>query len=122
MHTEKLNKIDRHIRLVAAPVFAMFVMTVVIGYFAFVLDPAFQQALPLVEWPLLAKATHYLAPWYAVASAFCAGGLCANSLGEWTFSYFTSRRVVIAVLVLALITMVLVGWVSFAIVDALLAK
>lgn len=122
MHTETLNKIDRHIRLVAAPVFAMFVMTVVLGYFAFALDPAFQQALPLVEWPLLAKATHYLAPWYAVASAFCAGGLCANSLGECIFSYFTSRRVVIALLVLALIKMVLVGWVSFAIVDALLAK
>lgn len=122
MHTVTLKKIDQHIRLVAAPVFAMFVMTVVLGYFAFVLDPAFQLALPLVGWPLLAKATHYVAPWFAVASAFCAGGLCANSLGERTFRYFTSRRIVIAVMALALITMVLIGWVSFAIVDALLAK
>jgi hypothetical protein len=122
MNTESADKIDRHFRLVAAPVFAMFVMAVVLGYFAFVLDPELQGSLPLTGWPFLAKATHYLAPWLAVASAFCAGGLCANSLGERTFNCFTSRRVVIAVLAVAMITIVLVGRTSFSIADALLAK
>lgn len=122
MNTESANKIDRHFRLVAAPVFAMSVMAVVLGYFAFVLDPGLQGSLPLAGWPLLAKAMHYLAPWLSVASAFCAGGLCANSLGERAFNCFTSRRVVIAVLAMAMITIVLVGRASFAIADTLLAK
>ncbi|MNJ67985.1 hypothetical protein D3C77_641970 [compost metagenome] len=100
----------------------MFVMAVALGFFAFVLDPRLQGSLPLAEWPLLARAMHYLAPWLAVASAFCAGGLCANSLGERTFNFFTSRRVVVAVLVAGIFTIVLVLRSSFSIVDALLAK
>lgn len=116
------DKVDRHISLVAAPVFAMLVMAVTLGYFAFVADAALQRLVPLAKWPFIAKATHYLAPWLAVASAFCAGGLCANSLGEKAFNFFTSRSAGIAVSVAGIFSILSFWWLPFSIVDVSLAK
>ncbi|WP_339534763.1 hypothetical protein [Pseudomonas hunanensis] len=116
------DKIDRHFRLVAVPVFAMLVIAGVLGFFAFAADAPLQRAVPLAKWPFLEKAMHYLSPWLAVASAFCAGGLCANSLGEKAFNFFTSPRGVIAVLIAALISIVLFFRASFSISDVLLAQ
>ncbi|MCT5016959.1 hypothetical protein ICI41_29795 (plasmid) [Pseudomonas aeruginosa] len=115
------DKIDRHFRLVAIPVFTLLVMATVLGYFAFVADASLQGAVPLAKWPFLAKAMHYFAPWLAVASAFCAGGLCANSLGEKAFNLLTGRCGVLAVLVAGLFTIVWFWGASFSIVDVLLA-
>lgn len=116
------DKIDRHFRLVAVPVFTMLMMAGVLGYFAFVVDASLQGAVPLAQWPFLAKAMHYLAPWLAVASAFCAGGLCVNSLGEKAFNFFTGRSGGIAVSVAGILTIVLFWRASFSIVRLLLAK
>lgn len=122
MNTVSADKIDQHFRLIAAPALALLIIAVVLGYFAFVLDQRLQSALPFAEWPLLAKGMHYIAPWLAVSSAFCAVGLCANSLGERALSYFTSRPAVFAALVASFIAIILVVRVSFAIVETLLAN
>lgn len=122
MDTKSVNKIDQHFLLVAAPILTMFIMAVALGFFAFVLDPRLQGFLPLADWPLPAKAIHYIAPWLAVGAAFFAGGLCVNSLGEKVLKGLTKRPAVIAALVVAMITIILVGHSSFAIVDAFLVK
>lgn len=109
MNAAALNKLGLHLRLVALPAFALLVMAVALGGFAFAFDPRLQRLVPLASWPLHAKALHYFAPWLALSCAFCTGGLCANSLGSWVFDYFTSHQAKIAVLLLAIIS-ILLAW------------
>ncbi|MDP2782001.1 hypothetical protein [Devosia sp.] len=122
MNSESAEKIDQHFRLVAVPALAMFIMAVVLGFFAFVIDPRLQGSVPLSEWSLLAKAMHYIAPWLTVCFAFCAGGLCANSLGGRAICFFTNRCVVISLMAAGIFTIVMVWRASFGVVDTLLTK
>lgn len=80
----------------------MLVIAAVLGSFAFIADARLQTAVLIAGWPFVAKVVHYLAPWCAVASAFGAGGLCANSLGERAFNFLTRRNVVASLLVVTI--------------------
>lgn len=95
---------------VAAPVLALLVIAVVLGFFVLYIDSLLLQIAPLDAWPMTAQVMHWGSPWVAVGSGFTAVGLASGWIDGALFNYFTHRHTVIVFLVLALVVVCLSAW------------
>lgn len=117
-----ISPVDKPLAAVAAPVLALLVIAVALGYFALLASPWLQQIAPLDEWPMTAQIMHWVSPWAAAGAGILAASLyCGGLDGVWP-QYFTNRRTVIALLVWSLLVAGLTVWTTLSLAMQLLAS
>ncbi len=108
MDTIPNSSLDRqHLQAVKVPIASLLLISLCLGGWSLIVEPRLQAIAPLEWWPASALMLHWLSPWISGGGVITAIALLFGGLDGVWYQYFTHRRTVIGLLILALIAVVI---------------